>query len=60
MGELLLERLLENAGEDLSTDTVEFLADCELGAWEFGESGRGLSLTEKMERSSPFHMSPHS
>lgn len=60
-GDVSVERLSEYAGEFLSTETVEALGvgpgTSELGS---GWRGRGLSSSEKMERSSPFHRSPHS
>ena len=59
-GAVSVERLSENAGECLSTDTVEALGvgpgTSELGS---GWRGRGLSSSEKIERSSPFQRSPH-
>ncbi len=56
--ELLVDRLCEYEGDVWSTDTVEVLAD--LSALAVGCTGRGLSSSENIERSSPFHMSPHS
>ena len=60
-GAVSVERLSENAGESLSTETVEALGvgpgTSELGS---GWRGRGLSSREKIERSSPFQRSPHS
>lgn len=60
-GDASVERLSEKAGEFLSTETVEALGvgpgTSELGS---GWRGRGLSSSEKMERSSPFQRSPHS
>ena len=60
-GDVSVERLSENAGEFRSTETVEPLGvgpgTSELGS---GWRGRGLSSSEKMERSSPFQRSPHS
>ena len=60
-GDASVERLSENAGEFRSTETVEPLGvgpgTSELGS---GWRGKGLSSSEKMERSSPFQRSPHS
>lgn len=60
-GAVSVDRLSENAGESLSTETVEALGvgpgTSELGS---GWRGRGLSSSEKIERSSPFQRSPHS
>lgn len=60
-GDVSVERLSENAGEFLSKETVEALG-VGLGTSELGSGwrGRGLSSSEKMERSSPFQRSPHS
>ena len=60
-GDVSVERLSENAGELLSTETVEALG-VGPGTSEFGSGwrGRGLSSSEKIERSSPFQRSPHS
>ena len=49
-----LDRLWEYDGEFSSTDTVDALAE-PLSRAAVGESGRGLSSREKMDRSSPFH-----
>ena len=60
-GPVSVERLSENAGEFLSKDTVDAWGSgpgtSELGS---GWRGRGLSSSEKIERSSPFQRSPHS
>lgn len=60
-GDVSVERLCEKAGELLFTETVEALevgpGTSELGS---GWRGRGLSSSEKIERSSPFQRSPHS
>ena len=56
-GDASVEWLSENAGEFLSTETLGFgPGTSELGS---GWRGRGLSSSEKMERSSPFQRSPH-
>lgn len=59
-GAVSVERLSENAGEFLSTETVEAVGvgpgTSELGS---GWRGRGLSSSEKIDRSSPFQRSPH-
>lgn len=50
--------LWEKFGEALSTENVDVFADFR----PFGrdtERGRGASSREKIERSSPFHRSPH-
>lgn len=46
-GEVSVERLSENAGEDRSTDTVDSLLDCGPGISELGCGWRGRGLSSR-------------
>ena len=53
------ERDSEKEGELRSREIVDAVADLEDG-FDSAEAGRGLSSTENIDKSSPFHKSPHS
>lgn len=51
--------LWEKLGEDLSMENVDMFPDFSSFGREETDRGSGASSREKIERSSPFHRSPH-